>query len=193
MRMDTLALDAHGAALQAPPPSTEYAPYYGRYIETVARVVAERAGATLETVLAEQPAAWRTLLRDTGPAQLAAAYAPGKWTLAESLVHVIDTERVFAYRLLRIARGDTTPLPGFDQDAWVPESGASRRTRDDLLEELDAVRSATLTLLRTLNEPALMRQGTASGHAVSARALAWMIAGHMAHHLELTRAHYIVA
>jgi hypothetical protein len=113
--------------------------------------------------------------------------------LAESLVHVADTERVFAYRLLRIARGDSTPLAGFEQDDWVPESRASSRSLADILEELDAVRAATLCLVRSLDDTAVARQGVSSNHVVSARALVWMLAGHMAHHLTLTREKYLSA
>ena len=100
-------------------------------------------------------------------------------------------ERVFAYRLLRVARGDKTPLPAFDHDAWVPESRASRRTLADILTELGAVRSATLALVRSIDDQAAAQVGTASGNPISVRALAWMIAGHFAHHLEITRTRYL--
>ena len=120
-----------------------------------------------------------------------AAYAPGKWTLAESLLHVADTERVFAYRALRVSRGDQTPLPGFDQDPWVPLSGADRRTLADILTEIEAVRNANLHLIRAFDDAAASRMGTASGNPVSVRALVWIIAGHFAHHLELTRTRYL--
>jgi hypothetical protein len=119
------------------------------------------------------------------------AYAPGKWTLGESLVHVSDTERVFSYRLLRIARGDRTPLPGFEQDDWVPTSRAGRRSLADVLGEMYAVRAATLALVRSLDEEAINESGMASGKDVTARALVWMIAGHMQHHFVLTRDRYL--
>jgi len=121
------------------------------------------------------------------------AYAPDKWTLGESLLHVADTERVFAYRLLRVARADTTPLPGFDQDAWVPESRSARRPLDSILAELESVRAATLALVHSLDATALTRVGVASNHAVSATALIWMITGHMAHHHGITRDRYLAA
>jgi hypothetical protein len=118
-------------------------------------------------------------------------YAPDKWTLAESLLHVSDTERVFAYRLLRVARGDRTPLPGFDQDAWVPATRAANRSLSDIMAEFYAVRAATLALVRSLDDEAIGQAGTASGKDVTARALVWMIAGHAAHHLGLTRDKYL--
>ena len=117
-------------------------------------------------------------------------YAPGKWTLAEMMVHVADTERVMSYRLLRIARGDQTPLPGFEQDDWVPMSGAATRTLASLATELEAIRAATLALVRGVPPEAWERRGTASGFTFSARALAWVIAGHEQHHLALLRERY---
>jgi len=135
----------------------------------------------------------RALLADA-PADIGEfAYAEGKWTLSESLLHVADTERVFAYRLLRIARNDATPLPAFDQDAWVPESRSTRRPLVSVLDEIEAVRSASLALIHSLDETALSRVGTASNNPVSANALIWMIAGHMGHHHTITRDRYLAA
>lgn len=173
------------------PAPSEHSPYAAGYIDAAARAIADRGHADLIALLEAQQQAWHAMLGPLAPSVAGHRYAPDKWTLAESLLHVADTERVFAYRLLRIARGDTTPLPGFDQDAWVPASGAGARSLTDLLAELDAVRLATLTLIRSLDAEALSRLGMASGNPVSARALAWMIAGHVAHHLQLTRERYL--
>lgn len=174
------------------PAEGECAPYFEKYIAAAAASITAGGHADVHALLAAQPAEWHALL-DAVPDSLGQyAYAPGKWTLAESLVHVSDTERVFAYRLLRIARGDRTPLPGFEQDDWVPESRANRRSLRDVLAELDAVRAATLTLVASLDEAAVAQTGTASGREVTARALVWMIAGHQAHHLDITRQHYLV-
>jgi hypothetical protein len=118
-------------------------------------------------------------------------YAPGKWTLKEVLSHVIDLERVYCYRALWIARGDEVPLPGYDGNDWVPLSGAPDRTVADLLEEFHAVRVATVALLVHLPADAPLRRGTASDSPVSVRALAWMIAGHAAHHIRLIRERYL--
>lgn len=173
------------------PTADEHAPYHLTYIEAAAQALAAHGTDDVVALLAAQPAAFRALLQDA-PAELAAhAYAPGKWTLAESLVHVNDTERVFSYRLVRIARGDRTALSGFEQDDWVPASRAGRRTLSDVLDELEAVRASTLALVRSLDDEALGQHGVASGKTVSARALVWMIAGHMAHHLTLTREKYL--
>lgn len=131
------------------------------------------------------------LLSGVDEAHAARGYAPGKWTLKESLLHVIDTERVFAHRLLRIARGDATPLPAFDQDAWVPNSAAAGRSVPSLLLEYAAVRAATVQLVESLEPAAWARRGTASGVTISARALAYVIAGHELHHHRIFRERYL--
>ena len=165
------------------PAESEFAPYYARYIEQVpdGDVVS-----SLEAGIGEMLSA----LRAVPESRASYRYAPDKWTLAEMLVHVADTERVMAYRLLRIARADETPLPGFEQNDWVPTSGAARRTLASITTELEAVRAATLALLRGLPPEAWERRGTASGFVFSARALAWVIAGHERHHLKLLRERY---
>ena len=175
------------------PGAGEHSPFALTYIEATAQALAERGSRDVVALLAEQPAEWRAMLAGASPSLAAHAYAPGKWTLAESIVHVSDTERVFAYRLMRVARADQTPLPGFEQDDWVPESRATRRSLDDVLSELEASRTSTLALVRSLDDVALTRAGVASGHAISARALVWMMAGHMAHHLTLTRDKYLTS
>ena len=119
------------------------------------------------------------------------AYAPGKWTLKEVVGHMADAERVFSYRALRIARGDTMPLHGFDEQAWVPNAGANARTLADLLGELRVVRASTLALLRHLPPESTSRVGTASDRPVSVRAVAWIIAGHERHHLGIIRERYL--
>lgn len=173
------------------PEPTEHAPYAITYIDATAAALAARGSDDVRALLEAQALEWQSLLAGVAESRAAHAYAPGKWTLAEQLVHVTDTERVFSYRLLRVARGDRTPLPGFEQDDWVPESRAARRSLADILSEMLAVRMATLALVRSLDEVAITRQGIASGQEVTARALVWMIAGHMAHHLTLTREKYL--
>ena len=118
-------------------------------------------------------------------------YAPGKWTIKEILVHLIDDERIYAYRALRIARGDTTPLPGFSQDAYVPYSRANDRTVKSILKEYVTVRKATLSLFSTFSEEDLLRRGTANGHTVSVRALLYHLAGHELHHLNVIQEKYL--
>lgn len=157
-----------------------HAPYYSGYIARV-------PDAPLAEVLERRPLA--ALIDRCSEEQLDYRYAPGKWSIREALIHCSDTERVFAYRLLWIARGNASPLPGFDQDEFV-EYGPSDATLEDLSAEYHAVRDATLALLRTLPDEALDRIGEASGYAVNARALAHMLAGHELHHVEVFTERY---
>ena len=174
------------------PAPGECAPYYHNYTNAAAHELA-RTGRTIQDLLASQPGELSALLATADETLSSHAYAPGKWTLSESLVHVSDTERVFAYRLLRIARGDTIALPGFDQDAWVPESRSRARPLQTVLAEFNVVRASTIALIDSLDEIALTRSGTASNQPVSARALVWIIAGHAAHHIRITAERYLAA
>lgn len=117
-------------------------------------------------------------------------YARGKWSVKEVVGHLADVERIMAYRALRIARGDTTPLPGFDENAYVPAAKFDSRSLADLVGELRTARAATLALLRTFDADAWRRRGTASGKPVSVRALAYMIPGHERHHVDILRTRY---
>ncbi len=131
------------------------------------------------------------LLRFLPEEQLLYRYDEGKWTIKEVLLHVIDDERIYAYRALRFARGDQTELPGFEQDDYVPLSGANGRSIDSLLCELEAVRDATLQLYGGLPEEALQRSGIANENRASVRALGYHIAGHELHHMRLVRERYL--
>jgi hypothetical protein len=166
------------------PASDEYAPYYGRYVE---RVPEGDLGETLEAQLAETQALIRSIPERRGTTR----YAPGKWSIKGVLGHVIDTERIMSYRALRIGRGDATPLPGYEQNDYVPIGGFDERTLQDLSGELASVRQATLHLFRHFDAAALARRGTASGHPVTARALAYIIAGHERHHVAVLRDKYL--
>ncbi len=117
-------------------------------------------------------------------------YASGKWSIKEILGHIIDVERVMDYRLLRISRGDATPLSGFDHDAYVPAGRFDRRPLGSLIEEHAAVRGATLALLQSLDAEDLAHRGTSNNFPVTARALAWIIPGHEQHHLSVLREKY---
>lgn len=163
--------------MQRPDPS-EFAPFYARY---VARVPA----APLAETLHAQPDALARLVAGADPA---AAYAPGKWTVAQALQHVTDTERVFAFRALWFARGAEAPLPGFDQDAWA--ASAPSRPVEALVVEFRSARTATLALLDGLSDAALGRQGAASGVPMTARAALFVAAGHVEHHLAVFRDAY---
>lgn len=162
----------------ARPGADEYAPYYAKYVE------ATPDGDLLATLVGQLDDV-RALAAATDEEAASKPYAPGKWSVKDVLLHVADTERVMAYRALRVARGDSTPLPGFEQDDYVRSAAADARSLESILAELAAVRAATVALLGTLDETALARRGTASGHPVSARALAYIIAGHERHHLRL--------
>ncbi|QIX60001.1 DinB family protein [Hymenobacter lutimineralis] len=164
------------------PASNEYAPYYETYVRLVTDPLQQ---------LRDQLGQLRQLVQTLSDEQARLRYAPGKWSIKESLVHIMDTERIFAYRALRIARGDTTALPGFEQNDYVPASAADARTLESILHEYDTVRAATLCLLESLRPEDFDRLGTASNNPVSVRALAYMLAGHEAHHLQILRERYL--
>jgi hypothetical protein len=166
------------------PADHEYAPHYAGYI---ARVPDGDIVAQMERQMEETAA----FLGQLGEARGDHRYAPGKWSIKEVIGHLADGERVFAYRALRFARGDETPLASFDENAWVPRSGCDRRTLGDLAAEFRAVRMATLALARSLTDDAAVRTGVASGKTVSVRALIYMIAGHELHHLAIVRERYL--
>ncbi len=167
------------------PDTNEYAPYYGKYISLVPE---GDILATLETQLPETLA-----LLAPREADGDFRYAPGKWSVKESLGHVIDTERVFSYRGLRIARNDKTPLAGFEQDDYVKYGPFAQSSLAALLHEFASVRKATVALFRALDEAAWSRRGVASNNEVTVRALAYMIAGHELHHRRLFQEKYFPA
>ncbi len=166
------------------PQETEYAAYYGKYVSLVpdGNIVE-----TLTKQMGETLSAWRAVPADKAEHR----YAPGKWTTKEMMAHVIDTERVMSYRALRIARGDKTPLPGFEQDVFIANTDWSARTIADLADEFEAVRKANLHLFGHLSDAAWKQVGTASDNPISARALAYIIAGHELYHQEILRERYL--
>jgi hypothetical protein len=170
-------------AIQRPGPD-EFAPFYADYIAEVP------PGAHPVDLLATQLAELPRLLGTVQESGAAYRYAPGKWSIKEVVGHVSDAERVFAYRLLRIGRGDETPLPGFDENQYVPAGAFDARTLTDLVGEWVAIREATLALVRGLPAEAWARRGVANGRPISARALAYIIPGHVQHHLGVLRTRY---
>lgn len=170
----------------ARPEAGEYAPFYERYVQAV-------PDGDLLSLLDAQRAEVRDIVAQMDEVQAGEPPAPGKWSVKDALQHMADTERVMAYRMLCVARGETTPLPGFDQDGYAAMAGAASRSLSGLLDDLAAVRGATLSLLRGLTTEALVRRGNANGSPVTARALAWIIAGHELHHLQLLRERYPAA
>lgn len=166
------------------PDPSEYAPYAEVYVSRVpGDSYLEFLEAQTKRVIAE--------LRAVTEEQSLIRYAPGKWSLRESYLHVIDAERIFTYRALRIARNDQTDLPGFEQDDYIAPSEADHRTWASIIDEFEAVRAATIQLFRNLPEAAWTRTGSANGRKASVRGLAYITAGHVEHHMELLHQRYL--
>lgn len=123
--------------------------------------------------------------------KLATSYAPSKWTIAEVLVHLADAERVFQYRALRFSRRDKTPLAGFDENEYVPQSNASNRTVEALKKELIDVRVSTISMFESFSEDQLKCKGSASGSDMSVAAAGFIIAGHLMHHFNIIETRYL--
>lgn len=170
--------------MKAKPATNEYAPYYDKYVSVVpdGDIVA-----TLEQQLAVTLALLGGLPEERGNDR----YATDKWSIKEVIGHIADTERIMSYRALRIARGDTTPLPGFEQDGYIINGNFNARSLADLAAELETIRRATLFLFKNLTEEAWLRRGTASDNEITVRALAHIIAGHELHHVEILRTRYL--
>jgi hypothetical protein len=166
------------------PGSDEYAAPFHAYVSRVAEVP-DAIG--LLTAQAEQ---FGAVLAPLNEAAAEYRYAPGKWSVKEMLGHLCDAERIFAYRLLRIGRGDGTPLAGFEEDDYVRSSGAHQRSLADLLDEWRSVRQSTATLVAGMPADAWSRSGTSNGHAITARALLYIIVGHVDHHLDVLASRY---
>jgi hypothetical protein len=166
------------------PAPDEYAPYYGTYISKVSDGDVVR---TMKTQIGDTLAYLRAIPESKGGHR----YAPGKWSIREDVGHLCDAERVFLYRAMRFARNDSTPLPGFDENAFVTASRFDDRTLASLVAEFEAVRGATVPFLDALFPEEWTRHGTASGKGMSVRGLAWVIAGHELHHLDVLRTRYL--
>ena len=165
------------------PQPSEHAPYFSKYVDLV-------PDGDIATTLATQTATLTAFWHGITEGQ-SLQHPPGKWNIKQVLNHIIDAERIFAYRALRIGRADPTPLPGFEQDDYEAHSHATARSWNSLLEEYSAVRRASQTLLAGLPADAWPRQGTASNHAITTKAAAFVIAGHELHHVALLRANYL--
>lgn len=166
------------------PERDEYATYFDYYIG----LVPEGSLLALLEQQGERTVEWYASLRSD---QIDYRYAPEKWSVKEVLGHLVDTERIMSYRLLRIARGDQTPLIGFDENAFVAGAFFQQRELADLLEEYKAVRRSTLALVRGIATEAWERTGIANGNPLSARSLAYVIAGHEAHHCRILKERYL--
>jgi hypothetical protein len=171
------------AAATKPVP-TEHAPEFSQYVTLVAE------GDIIQT-LEQQLANSLSLLRTIPADKAKFRYAPGKWSVKELLGHLIDSERIFSYRALRFARNDQTLLAGYEQDDYVREGHFDSRNLADMAEEFATVRRATIHLFRPLTETEWLRRGKANENEISVRALAYIIAGHELHHMEVLRSRYL--
>lgn len=164
--------------------STEYAPYYLPYINALGNVnlieELENSIKTFEKFLTQIP-----------PKKHEFRYAEGKWTIKDIVQHLIDAERIFAYRSLRFARKDQTPLSGFDENEYVDSTDANKRTLADLIEEFKAVRLSTLYLFKSFSEEELMHTGIALNNSFTVRAIGFISLGHQKHHQRIIVERYL--
>ncbi len=161
----------------------DYAPFYQNYIDQVP------VGNLLE-ILTENTQRFVTKLQEISNTQWDYSYQAGKWTVKEIIVHIIDTERIMSYRALRVARGDATPLPGFEQDDYVQNMNISHRQPSSIIQEFNAVRASTTTLFENMESNVWNNRGVASGHPITVNALAYIIIGHVYHHLQVLKEKY---
>ncbi len=168
------------------PDANEYASFYETYVSLVPDV-------DVVAALEAQRLQMAHLLAGRSERDGNFRYAPGKWSVKEIIGHLADSERIFTYRALRIARGDATPLSGFEQDDYVREAGSDRRELRNLAEEFAAVRDATVALYRSLGAEAWGRRGSANKNEVTVRALAFITAGHELHHRNILEERYFAA
>lgn len=165
--------------------NTEFGSYYQNYIEKASNYNSILEG--LESTQNELLEFYNALPES----KLTYQYEVGKWTPKDILLHLIDSERIFAYRALRIARNDKTSLPGFEENDYVPEAKANNRSLSDLLEEFNTVREATLSLFKSFSTEQLLRTGTASNNPISVRAIGYITIGHVLHHKRIIEERYL--
>jgi hypothetical protein len=168
------------------PEPNEYASFYEKYVALVPH-------ADISGVLEAQRLQMTQLLSACSERDGNFRYAPEKWSVKEVIGHLADCERIFTYRALRIARGDATPLPGFEQDDYVRLAGSGRRRLQDLAEEFALIRDATVALYRSLDDEGWMRHGWANKNEVTVRAVAFITAGHELHHRRILEERYFAA
>jgi uncharacterized damage-inducible protein DinB len=168
------------------PSPDEFASYYAAYVGNV-------PDGDVTELLESQLTEYRALLGGLDDEAALHRYAPGKWSVKQVVGHVTDSERIFSYRALRMARADRTPLPGFDENDFVANARFDERGIGDLLDEFNAVRRASLYLYRSLSDEEAARRGVANGVDTSVRALIYISAGHAAHHLGILRTKYLTA
>jgi hypothetical protein len=167
------------------PQSNEYPPYYQGYLDLV------KGGDVIRT-LKDQIIDIQAVISTIPEEKEGFAYAEGKWTIKEVIGHIIDTERVLAYRAMRFARKDKTILPGFDENTFVANANFNKRTLYELAHEFAIVREANITMFKTFEKDQLIEKGNANGQQVSVRSIIYMIAGHAAHHVNVIRTKYLM-
>ena len=172
------------AAITKRPENTEYAESYEGYVSKV-------PAGNIVGMLTQQLTETLALIGSIPDGRHDWRYAEGKWSVKELIGHVIDSERIFAYRALRFGRGDRTELPGYEQDDYVNGAKFSERSLSDLAEEYEHVRRSTISLFSSLDEEAWSRRGSANNNEVSVLALAYIIAGHERHHIEILKTRYL--
>jgi len=168
------------------PTDTEYAPFYARYVGLVPET-------DILAVLEPQVEEIRRFLAPVSAEKEAYRYAEGKWSIRQVLGHLVDAERVFGHRAFCFSRGEQAALPSFDENRYVAAARTDEVTLRELVDELALVRQANLAVLRRLDAREWEQAGTASGRLVSVRALAWVMAGHPRHHVEVLREKYGVS
>ena len=168
----------------ARPGQDEYAPHYGTYIS---KVKSDDLIAELDSSMKD----FINFMRTVPEAKLDYRYQDGKWTIREIIIHLMDAERIFTYRALRFSRNDQTPLSGFDENEYVPESNAATRSLDSLIEEYSALRNSTIALYKNFTPQMTMRTGIANGKEISVRALGYVIPGHEIHHMGVIKERYL--
>ncbi|WP_299252193.1 DinB family protein [uncultured Aquimarina sp.] len=164
--------------------SGEYDPYYGVYID-------KAANANVVKGLQQSKQKFIDFVNAISEEKFTYAYAEGKWTIAEVFQHIIDTERIFSYRALRFARNDKSPLMGFDQDEYVPYSNANNYSKQEFIEDFEAVRNNSIALFKSFTEDMLSQIGEASGSPMSTRAAGYILSGHQKHHLDVIKERYL--
>jgi hypothetical protein len=170
--------------LIARPDQTEYAPFFAGYISQV-------PDGDVLSLLSTQVEETAALLAGATEAQAVHRYAPGKWSVKEVIGHVADSERVFAYRALRFARNDRTPLPGFDENLFAAEANHHARPLSEILDELRLVRRATVALYRSFTAEMIARRGVSNEKELTVRAILYITAGHERHHVGILKERYL--
>jgi len=166
------------------PQAGEFLAYYGRYIDLV-------PAGDIRTILADQNRRTLDLVRGLGEEKGGFRYAADKWSIKELVGHLTDAERIFSDRALRFARGDANDQPGFEENDYVKNAGFDRLSLAEVASGFEIVRRSTLSLLGTIDEKAALSRGKANGAEISVRALAYVIAGHELHHVNVLKQRYL--